>query len=238
MRSTLATHARWILALFIFSLAARSTPADEAHPVSNFQPKQQANIVPAEAKLEHVWSGGAFTEGPAPLADGTLLFSDIGDRILRYDPREGKVSEYRNPSGKANGLMFDAHGRLVACEGAGPGGKRRISITDQQGNVARWPTLSRANGSTAPTTWRSRQTVTCTSAILATSATSRASWTSRPCFWSARRQSERRHAERGKAKRHPGRAQQQAGLRGRQQQRSRMGPTSSWRSTCCRRASL
>jgi sugar lactone lactonase YvrE len=63
------------------------------------------------------------------------LFSDIGDRILRYDPRTLKTTVFRSPSGKSNGLKFDPAGRLVACEGAAPGGRRRISVTDAKGNV-------------------------------------------------------------------------------------------------------
>jgi gluconolactonase len=58
------------------------------------------------------------------------LFSDIGNRIYRFDPRSGKTTVYREDSGKANGLMFDQQGRLIACEGAN-GGKRRITITER-----------------------------------------------------------------------------------------------------------
>ena len=69
------------------------------------------------AELVKLWSGGEFTEGPAPAADGTLLFSDIGNRIMKYDPQSKQVSVFRDPSGKANGLMFNPDGRLAACTG-------------------------------------------------------------------------------------------------------------------------
>ena len=82
-----------------------------------------------------VWDEGEFTEGPTPAADGAILFSDIGDRIMRFDTATGRTTVYRAPSGKSNGLEFNAAGLLVACEGAGPGGKRRISITDKLGRV-------------------------------------------------------------------------------------------------------
>ena len=84
--------------------------------------------------LETLWLDGDFTEGPAAAPDGAILFSDIGDRILRFDPRDGKTSVYRHPSGKANGLAFDRQGRLLACEGA-HGGGRRLSITGPDGAV-------------------------------------------------------------------------------------------------------
>jgi gluconolactonase len=94
-----------------------------------------APIVPADAKLEKLWSEGEFTEGPAQGPDGGIYFSDIGNRIMKFDPKSGKTSEYRNPSGRANGLDFDPQGRLVAAEGANTGGKRRISVTEKDGTV-------------------------------------------------------------------------------------------------------
>ena len=85
--------------------------------------------------LELLWSDGEFTEGPARAPDGSIVFSDIGNRMMRFDPRSGKVSVYRDPSGRSNGLKFDAKGRLVACEGSSTGGNRRISITEADGTV-------------------------------------------------------------------------------------------------------
>lgn len=90
---------------------------------------------PEGAKLEKLWSEGTFTEGPAHGPGGCIYFSDIGNRIMKYDPATGKTSEYRNPSGRSNGLDFDPEGRLVAAEGASPGGQRRISRTEKDGKV-------------------------------------------------------------------------------------------------------
>lgn len=76
----------------------------------------------------------AFTEGPAAAADGTVYFSDIANnRILRFDPQRRRCETWRQPSGRANGLLFDPQGRLLACEGNefGPNdGNRRITRTD------------------------------------------------------------------------------------------------------------
>jgi len=85
--------------------------------------------------LELLWSDGEFTEGPALAPDGSIVFSDIGNRMMRFDPKSGKVSVYRDPSGCSNGLKFDAKGRLVACEEKSTGGHRRISITETDGTV-------------------------------------------------------------------------------------------------------
>src|SRR5262249_1433095 len=87
----------------------------------DFKPTAQDSLVPKQSKLEMVWNEGEFTEGPAPDADGAILFSDIGNRIYRFDPRSRQTSVFRSPSGKSNGLKFNPQGRLIACEGAAPG---------------------------------------------------------------------------------------------------------------------
>ncbi len=92
-------------------------------------------IVPKDAKLEKLWSEGEFTEGPAYGPDRCIYFSDIGNRIMKYDPQTDKTSEYRSPAGRANGNKFDPKGRLVTCEGANTGGNRRITITSKDGTV-------------------------------------------------------------------------------------------------------
>jgi gluconolactonase len=107
--------------LFLLSLIL-TAPADDG-------------LVAPGATLEKVWSDGSFTEGPVLAADGSILFSDIGDRIMRFDPKTKAVSTYRDPSGRANGLILDPKGRLIAAEGANSGGGRRVSITEPDGTV-------------------------------------------------------------------------------------------------------
>jgi gluconolactonase len=114
-----------VLALALLSLlAAAPDDADRSR-----------TLLPPGAKLEKLWGEGSFTEGGALAGDGAILFSDIGDRIMRFDPATGKVSVFREPSGRANGLIFDPKGRLVAAEGANSGGGRRVSITEADGTV-------------------------------------------------------------------------------------------------------
>lgn len=76
----------------------------------------------------------AFLEGPACAADGTVYFSDIiNNRILRLRPGEPRWEVFRQPSGRANGLLFDPQGRLLICEGNefGPNdGNRRLTRLD------------------------------------------------------------------------------------------------------------
>ncbi len=77
----------------------------------------------------------AFTEGPAWRPDGNVFFTDIvNNRILRRDP-QGQLQVYRCPSGRANGLAFDNEGRLLACEGGGEGGNRRVTRTELNGSI-------------------------------------------------------------------------------------------------------
>lgn len=93
------------------------------------------DFVPPDAKLEKLWGDGEFTEGPARGPDGCIYFSDIGNRTMKFDPASMKTTVFRDPSGRSNGLKFDAKGRLIACEGANTGGNRRISITEADGKV-------------------------------------------------------------------------------------------------------
>ena len=60
----------------------------------------------------------AFTEGPTVHEDGTVYFTDLrgeGGRILRMRT-DGVVDTFREPSFRANGLVFDSDWRLLACE--------------------------------------------------------------------------------------------------------------------------
>jgi gluconolactonase len=51
--------------------------------------------------------------------------------MLRWDEASGAVSEFRNPSGYANGNTRDRKGRLLTCEHGG----RRVSRTEYDGKV-------------------------------------------------------------------------------------------------------
>ncbi|AMV40383.1 SMP-30/gluconolactonase/LRE family protein [Planctomyces sp. SH-PL62] len=91
-------------------------------------------VVEPLERVERLWDQGTFTEGGATAADGSILFSDIGDRIMRFNPSTGETKVFREPSGRANGMIIDGRGRLIVAEGANTGGGRRISITDPDGD--------------------------------------------------------------------------------------------------------
>ena len=95
-------------------------------------PRFQSLII-GHAKLEKLWTGARWTEGPTYFPAGRyLVFSDIpNDRIMRYDETSGIVSVFREKARNTNGHTTDAQGRLVSCEHRG----RCISRTNFDGSV-------------------------------------------------------------------------------------------------------
>lgn len=84
--------------------------------------------------VKKVVTGCKFTEGPVVDAAGNLFFSDgPNDRIVKLTP-DGKVSDFRKPCGRANGLTLDGQGRLVLCQSGGPGGGRRVTRLEADGS--------------------------------------------------------------------------------------------------------
>ncbi|MFN3324394.1 MAG: SMP-30/gluconolactonase/LRE family protein [Bryobacteraceae bacterium] len=76
----------------------------------------------------------AFTEGPTVDRDGNVYFTEItSERILRYGV-DGRLTTFRAESNRANGLVFDAQGRLLACEGGSQRTKLppRVTRTDMR----------------------------------------------------------------------------------------------------------
>ena len=72
-------------------------------------------ILAKETKLILVDSGFAFTEGPAVDKYGNIFFTDQpNDRIWKYDTN-GILSIFMSPSGRSNGMSFDANGNLISC---------------------------------------------------------------------------------------------------------------------------
>jgi gluconolactonase len=85
-------------------------------------------LVPPAARIEKIGNGFDFTEGPVYMPEGYLLFSDIPrNTIYKWMP-DGKVAEFRKPSGfngkdappgafiGSNGLTLDREGRLIICQ--------------------------------------------------------------------------------------------------------------------------
>jgi len=78
---------------------------------------------------------GNVSEGPVWDGSG-LLFTHIQEsRIMRYDPRTRSCSVFRENTNCANGLVFDAQGRLYACEGGATADLRRVVRYEADGGV-------------------------------------------------------------------------------------------------------
>jgi len=72
-------------------------------------------VVAPRAKLEKLAGDFAFTEGATCDKNGNVFFVDQpNDRIMEWGV-DGKLSTFMQPSGHANGMMFDANGNLIAC---------------------------------------------------------------------------------------------------------------------------
>jgi gluconolactonase len=120
---------KWRLLLVAIVACFASLPAalsgqPQAQSMGDLVPKDVA-AVPAAVVC--------FLEGPAADAEGNVFFSDMaGNRILKMNPK-GDVSVFRADSGRTNGNVFDALGRLVSCEGSEQGpGRRRLVRTDMK----------------------------------------------------------------------------------------------------------
>ncbi len=75
----------------------------------------EKGVLAPGAKVQKLSGGFAFTEGLTCDAAGNLFFTDQpNDRILRWSA-EGRLSTFLQPAGRANGMYFDAEGRLIAC---------------------------------------------------------------------------------------------------------------------------
>lgn len=85
-------------------------------------------LVVDSLKLELVAEGFVFTEGPAALPNGDVIFSDIHDEKLhKWHALTNKVEQVRDNTQRTNGLYFNKEGHLYACQWSG---KKLIKITD------------------------------------------------------------------------------------------------------------
>jgi N-acyl-D-aspartate/D-glutamate deacylase/sugar lactone lactonase YvrE len=96
---------------------AQSSATNDESPISRGDKLKQWNVTHAG-------------EGPAWHTPSRSLYFVGGNRITRLD--SNSVSHiFREPSGGANGLLFDHQGRLVACEAQ----NRRVARTEPNGAI-------------------------------------------------------------------------------------------------------
>jgi len=121
--------------------------------------ESSAGIVPDGSRLELLFDGGFFLEGPAHGPDGNIYFSDItftdgsnmqAGHIWRYDPTSKTTTIFRSPSGMANGIIFDLDGNMLAAQGADFGGRSVIRTDMSSGRSTIIAGLFNGNSFNAP----------------------------------------------------------------------------------------
>lgn len=83
--------------------------------------------------IKRIHTGTLWAEGPAWNGVGRyLVWSDIpNNRQLRWIEDDGRVTQFRAPSGNSNGNTFDWKGRQLSCEH----GNRRVVRYEYDGGV-------------------------------------------------------------------------------------------------------
>ena len=128
------------IALLLSSNAVSQTSAAGAGTLIRIDPAMDA-LVPADARIEKLSGGFAFTEGPVwHRRFGHLMFSDLRSNAIHiWDDAEG-LSTFMQPvfegesetsSVGSNGLNIDSQGRLILMEH----GNRRVSRMENGNTV-------------------------------------------------------------------------------------------------------
>ena len=84
-----------------------------------------------ESPVKKVQGDFQFTEGPAWGMQGNLYFSDVSANKIYKMNKNGEISVFLEPSGHANGLMFENKDRLIVCQMDG----RLVSINTETKEV-------------------------------------------------------------------------------------------------------
>ncbi len=89
---------------------------------------------PGHVRVERLWSGARWAEGPAWFAAGRyLVWSDIpNNRMMRLVEPSDEISVFRECSNNSNGNTVDNQGRLVTCEHL----TRRVTRTEIDGSIS------------------------------------------------------------------------------------------------------
>ncbi len=103
-------------------------------------------IIAPGAELEKLSGEFRFTEGPVADAAGNVYFTDQpNDRIMKWSV-DGQLSTFLQPSGRSNGMYFDADQNLWTCADAknelwkiSPDGEVTVVVRDYQGKLLNGP---------------------------------------------------------------------------------------------------
>jgi gluconolactonase len=95
--------------------------------------KRFSKLYAGHARVERLWTGARWCEGPAWFAAGRyLVWSDIpNSRMMRLVEPSHEVSVFRENSNNSNGNTVDNQGRLITCEHL----TRRVTMTNWNGRT-------------------------------------------------------------------------------------------------------
>jgi gluconolactonase len=95
--------------------------------------KRFGQLYAGHVRIERLWTGARWCEGPAWFAAGRyLVWSDIpNNRMMRLTEPGHEVSVFRERSNNSNGNTVDNQGRLITCEHL----TRRVTMTHWDGRV-------------------------------------------------------------------------------------------------------
>lgn len=91
---------------------------------------ETSDIVDDNTKVEKLFDGFKFTEGPVWNPEGFLLFSDIpADTLYKWNTKD-KPTIFRRPAGNPNGNTLDRENRLITAQH-----NRKLTRTEKNGKV-------------------------------------------------------------------------------------------------------
>ena len=95
--------------------------------------KRFGQLYAGHARIERLWTGARWCEGPVWFAAGRcLVWSDIpNNRMMRLVEPSHDVSVFRELSHNSNGNTVDRSGRLITCEHL----TRRVTLTNFDGKI-------------------------------------------------------------------------------------------------------
>ncbi len=103
-------------------------------PPTDTEAPEIAGVVKAGTKVQVIKSGFQGTEGPIGMPDGSLIFTETqANRITRIAP-DGTTSTFLENTNGANGLAFDAKGRLLSVQTTP--GQTKIGVLYPKGSEA------------------------------------------------------------------------------------------------------
>jgi gluconolactonase len=104
------------------------------------------SLIAPGAKLEKLSGEFDFAEGATCDSGGNVFFTDQpNDRIMEWSV-DGKLSTFKKPAGRANGMCFDAKGNLIACAddktelwSIAPDGRVTVLLNEYDGKLFNGP---------------------------------------------------------------------------------------------------